>query len=623
MTQPDESDKTRVRPEVADDKTHIAPSPHAAPQADTAAPTHSTPPEVEDNPAQLTNYSAAHNRSAGFAQARELVKQSQTGKGLLLKRRFLLEDVLGHGGMGTVYRAKDLRKVEAEDPNPYIATKVLNQDFKDHPDAFVTLQQETAKSQILAHPNIVTVHDFDRDGDTLFMTMELLEGQPLDQLIKAARNQGLPKEQVWKITRDLCAALAYAHQRQFIHADFKPGNIFVSDEGAAKVLDFGIARAANREAQKHKFDAGQLGALTPAYATIEMVKDEPISFADDVYALACVVYEMLAGRHPYNNRSALQAYEQKMQPKRLDVLTAREWKALSHGLALVKSERCASITQFSDELFPKRNPLLLSIAVGFAVVSLAGAGWFGYNQHKAQQKVQATIAEKVTAAQTCFAEKNFDCAIEHTLVATNLDPLNSVATQLLASAQRAKELQVNDDKIRELIAEAQHCLQQQDLDCAALFLQKAEALGSHNSLVVSFHEALSVARAQQAQSAAQRQEEINAIIAQAQSCLDARDYSCVINLANGILERDAGNAQAIEMKQAATSAQEQSRGLREKINRLMADANSCMEKKNYSCAIAKAESALELDANFTAASKLKKNALDTQRKLKESGFTIK
>ncbi|HEY8942508.1 MAG TPA: serine/threonine-protein kinase, partial [Cellvibrio sp.] len=383
MTQPDESDKTRVRPDVADDKTHIAPSPHTAPPAATTAPTDATPPEAGDNPTQLTHYSAAHNRSAGFAQARELVKQSQTGKGLLLKRRFLLEDVLGHGGMGTVYRAKDLRKVEAEDPNPYIATKVLNQDFKDHPDAFVTLQQETAKSQILAHPNIVTVHDFDRDGDTLFMTMELLEGQPLDQLIKAARNQGMPKEQVWKITRDLCAALAYAHQRQFIHADFKPGNIFVSDEGTAKVLDFGIARAANREAQKHKFDAGQLGALTPAYATIEMVKDEPISFADDVYALACVVYEMLAGRHPYNNRSALQAYEQKMQPKRLDSLTAREWKALSHGLALVKSERSASIAQFADELFPRRNPLLLSAAVGLAVVSLAGAGWFGYSQHKA------------------------------------------------------------------------------------------------------------------------------------------------------------------------------------------------------------------------------------------------
>lgn len=612
MTDPDNSNNTRLRTEptaadaIADDeKTRIAPviRPEKA--------------------AQLTQYTASHNQSAGFARARELVEQSQTGKGLLLKKRFLLEDVLGHGGMGTVYKAKDLRKVEAEDPNPYIAIKVLNQDFKDHPDAFVTLQQEAAKSHTLAHPNIVTVHDFDRDGDTLFMTMELLQGQPLDQLIKASANQGLPKEQVWSITRDLCAALAYAHQRQFIHADFKPGNIFVASEGTAKVLDFGIARAANREAQKHKFDAGQLGALTPAYATIEMVKDEPIAFTDDVYALACVVYEMLAGRHPYNNRSALQAHEQKMQPKRLESLTAREWKALSHGLALLKAERCTSISQFADELFPRRSPLIVSGAIGLAVLSLAGAGWFAYSQHQAQQKVLETITEKVAAAQSCFAAQNFDCAIEHSLVATNLDPMNQVAIQLLAGAQKAKEQMASDERVRELIGEAQTCLQQQDLDCASLFLQKAEAVAAQHPSVVSFHEALSVARAQQAQSAAAKQQAINELIEQGKECLLAKDYLCTVDAANKVLEQDAANAQAIEMKQSATLAEEQSRDSMEKINRLMADANNCMNKKNYSCAIAKAESALELDNTYQPAMKLKSRAQETQRKLKETGFTIK
>ncbi len=575
------------------------------------------------NPTQLTQYSSQQNHSAGFAQARELVKQSQTGKGLLLKKRFLLEDVLGHGGMGTVYKARDLRKVEAEDPNPYIATKVLNQDFKDHPDAFVTLQQETPKSQILAHPNIVTVHDFDRDGDTLFMTMELLEGQPLDQLISARRNKGMPKEQVWKITRDLCAALAYAHQRQFIHADFKPGNIFVAPDGSAKVLDFGIARAANRQAQKHQFDAGQLGALTPAYATIEMINDEPLAFTDDVYALACVVYEMLAGRHPYSNRSALQAHVHKMQPKRLDGLNSREWKALSRGLALVKSERYTSIAQLADELFPKRNPLLLKGAIGFALVSFLGAGWFAFSQHQAQQKLQATVAEKIATAQRCLEEENFDCAIEHSLVAANLEPGNTLAGQLLISAQRAKEQRANDDKINELISEAKTCLRQQDLDCAALFLQKAEAVGAHNSQVVSFHEALSVARVQQAQSAAQKQQEIDTTLARAQRCYSAGDYSCAFNSANRILVLDPANAQAIAIKQSASLAQEQAGALSGKISRLMSDAQSCMDKKNYSCAIAKAESVLELDARYSAATVLKNRALETQRRLKESGFTIK
>lgn len=610
MTDSDNSNQTQIRADLATGETRVA---------GTTAPTHS----ATDHSTQITRYSASHNHSAGFARARELVDQSHTGKGLLLKKRFLLEDVLGHGGMGTVYKTRDLRKVEAEDPNPYIATKVLNQDFKDHPDAFVTLQQETAKSQTLAHPNIVTVHDFDRDGDTLFMTMELLEGQPLDQLIKTQRNQGLPKEQVWKITRDLCAALAYAHQRQFIHADFKPGNIFVAPDGSAKVLDFGIARATNREAHKHKFDAGQLGALTPAYATIEMVKDEPLAFTDDVYALACVVYEMLAGRHPYNNRSALQALEHKMQAKRLDGLSSREWKALSRGLALVKSERYASVAQFSDALFPRRNPILLRGAIGLALVSLLGAGWVAYSQQQAQQKVRATIAEKVAAAQRCFAEENFDCAIEHSLVAANLDPENVIARQLLLSAQRANEQRASDEKINELIAEAKTCLQQQDLDCAALFLQKAEAIGAHSSQVVSFHEALSVARAQQAQTAAKKEQEISSALARAQTCLSGRDYSCVVNSADRILELDPTNAQAVAIKQSASLAQEQASALTVKITRLMSDAQACMDKKNYSCAIAKAESVLELDASYQAAVALKNRAQETQRKLKESGFTIK
>ena len=571
----------------------------------------------------VTHYSASHNHSAGFAQARELVKQSQSGKGTLLKKRFLLEEVLGHGGMGTVYKAKDLRKVEAEDPDPYIATKVLNQDFKDHPDAFVTLQQETAKSQTLAHPNIVTVHDFDRDGDILFMTMELLEGKPLDQLIKAHRRTGLPKEQVWKITRDLCAALAYAHQRQLIHADFKPGNIFVNNDGHAKVLDFGIARAANREAQKHRFDAGQLGALTPAYATIEMVKDEPLGFSDDVYALACVVYEMLAGQHPYNQRSAFEAQQQKLSAKRLDNLSAREWKALHRALALDKSARTSSIAQFADELFPRRSPVVLTAALGLAVVSLVGAGWFGYSQHQAQQQVQKTVQQKITAAQLCFAQSDFSCAIEQALVAVNLDSANNVAAQLLQAAQVAQTAREQESRLQELLVQAQECVAKQDLDCAVLFADKLREADADYPALQLLDQQIHSARAQGEQAAAAQQQMINQQLAVAQNCLIKNDYACVQEQASAILVLEPANAQAIEIRQQANLAQQQQKEIAVKVDKLLADANNCMTKKNYSCAIAKAESAMELDAGNKQAEALRVRAMDTQRKLKETGFTIK
>jgi len=112
----------------------------------------------------------------------------------LLKNRFIFEKVLGAGGMGVVYKAKDLLKVEAQDRDPYVAIKVLSDEFKTHPEAFIALQRESRKTQRIAHPNIVNVHDFDRDGDNVFMTMEYLEGKPLDKLISDYKSTGLPDE---------------------------------------------------------------------------------------------------------------------------------------------------------------------------------------------------------------------------------------------------------------------------------------------------------------------------------------------------------------------------------------------------------------------------------------------
>ena len=626
---------------------------------------------------QFTQYSASHNHSAGFAKAKQLVEQSVKGDGVgrLLKKRFLLESVLGHGGMGTVYKARDLRKVEAEDPNPYIATKVLNQDFRDHPDAFITLQQETAKSQTLAHPNIVTVHDFDRDGDTLYMTMELLEGEPLDQLIHQHKDKGLPKEQVWSITRDLAAALSYAHQRHLIHADFKPGNIFVTADGHAKVLDFGIARAASKEAQKHKFDAGQLGALTPAYATIEMINDEPISFSDDVYALACVVYEMLMGRHPYNHRSALDALAKDIKPKRPAHLNNTEWKVLQRGLALKKKDRYATIDEFSAALFPKSLSLGVKLALGVALVLSLGGGWFGYQQFQAQQELQFKFNEKMASAQSCFDKKDFECAVAASLVAVNLNPDSQAAKDLLKQSQTAdaanqKNKQItrllkeanacvesqdaacvqvksrdiltldpkhpqgvelasqasqmlDRDAVKSWVEEGKKCLDQNDVSCARMFLEKAEGLEKDSVPVQTFRDQIASIEAQQAEKL-QQQEAVNKQVLQAANlCLTRNNYQCALAHADEILARDPGNSDAIALKQRAELAEQQNREVTQKVQKLLAEADTCMLKKNYACAIAKAETALDLSPNNPQALAKKRKATETQQKLKESGFNIR
>ena len=202
--------------------------------------------EVNTEDLDYTQYSSdASATQSGFDRARALAEDASREQGRLIKKRFVLESELGRGGMGAVYVARDLRKVEAEDSRPHVAIKLLAGNFKAHPRAFVTLQQEAVKSQTLAHPNIVTVHDFDRDGDTVFITMELLKGDPLDALLKLEAPFSI--ETTLRYFQELCAGLEYAHKRNLIHSDFKPANVFVTAGGTVKILDFGIARAANLE----------------------------------------------------------------------------------------------------------------------------------------------------------------------------------------------------------------------------------------------------------------------------------------------------------------------------------------------------------------------------------------
>src|SRR5690606_34227411 len=307
------------------------------------------------------------------------------------------------------------------------------------------------------------------------------------------------------------------HQRQIIHADFKPGNVFVMRDGSAKVLDFGIARAATKESQRHKFDASQLGALTPAYATIEMVNDEPLTFTDDVYALACVIYEVFAGQHPYSNRSAYTAKQQDLKPKRIECLNGREWRTLQRALALDKKQRTATVSEFNREFFPRRNGRALKVAVLASVVGISGAGWFGFQQYQAEAQVSATITEKLQQAQTCFARNDFSCSIDNARVVINLDANNLIANTLLGNAQIAQRTQQTNEKIAQLFEEANACMIGTDYACTQL---KAREI-----LLINAAETSAQALLEQAQFAMQTAE-IENLAQEAETCLMQGDLSC-------------------------------------------------------------------------------------------------
>jgi serine/threonine protein kinase len=350
----------------------------------------------------------------------------------VLKKRFVFEELLGTGGMGAVYKAKDLLKIEAQDREPYVAIKVLSDEFKSHPEAFMALQRESRKSQKIAHPNIVNVHDFDRDGDTVFMTMEYMEGKPLDRLISQYRGIGLPTDDVLKILGGICAALTYAHAQKIIHSDFKPGNIFVGLNGVAKVFDFGIARAVakaeNREESlddKTVFDAGKLGALTPAYASLEMLEGETPDVRDDVYALGCIAYELFTGEHPYNRVHADEAKRQKLKPKKINGIKKHQWRAIERAVAFDRANRTESVEAFWHE-FNKKTSFTAIIVIALLLLAAGGGGlYYKYkptkpvglteDQLRGQVEQKLRLELKMSALTDTLNSTDFSSAVESQL----------------------------------------------------------------------------------------------------------------------------------------------------------------------------------------------------------------
>jgi serine/threonine protein kinase len=269
--------------------------------------------------------------------------------GSVIKQRFVLETLLGKGGMGLVFGAIDRRKQEAHDPNPHVALKVLNADFQRHPQSFMALQREARKAQTLAHPNVVTVFDFDRDGEAVYMTMELLQGRTLDSMAREARGKGVGRDTALSIIRGVAEGLAYAHRKGIVHSDLKPGNIFITEDGTPKILDFGIARAVPssvNEANKDVFDAGSLGAYTEAYATDEMIEGIDPHPADDMYALGIIAYELVSGFHPYQRHSAPNARKLGIKPAPLKGLKRREAHAIDSCLSFDRKQRPQNAAEF-------------------------------------------------------------------------------------------------------------------------------------------------------------------------------------------------------------------------------------------------------------------------------------
>lgn len=284
-------------------------------------------------------------RSSADGHGRPLVLgrsgQEESRIGQILRDRFVLDAELGRGGMGVVYRAVDRRRVEAAGSRPYVAIKLLHGDFGAHPDALRAMEAEARRTQDLSHPNIVAVHDFDRDGAHPFIVMELLDGCSLDLKLRDESGfAGSPA--AWNAIRDMFAGLGHAHAQGVIHADLKLANLFLCADGRLKILDFGIASAA----RAGDYEAQVFDAVTPTYASPEQLRGEPRDARDDVYAFGCIIHLLLTRKHPFNRLPATDALERGLVAPAITGLTDAMQEALAAALSFERQERPENAVAF-------------------------------------------------------------------------------------------------------------------------------------------------------------------------------------------------------------------------------------------------------------------------------------
>jgi predicted Ser/Thr protein kinase len=205
----------------------------------------------------------------------------------VLAGRYELLDVLGRGGMGVVYRARDRVLDRA------VAVKVLPVDRAEDRTFVARFQREAFAAAALSDPNIVAVFDSGQDGETRFIVMEYVAGESLAQLIH--QRGRVPAEEAVTIATQIASALAAAHRAGIVHRDIKPGNAMLDNHGTVKVLDFGIARAAGGTSLTQT--ATVLGSAS--YLAPEVSRGQPADARSDIYALGCLLYELVTGRPPF------------------------------------------------------------------------------------------------------------------------------------------------------------------------------------------------------------------------------------------------------------------------------------------------------------------------------------
>ncbi|MGW1527581.1 tetratricopeptide repeat protein [Streptomyces sp. NPDC001588] len=221
----------------------------------------------------------------------------------LIQGRYRLLELIGRGGMGEVWRARD------ESLGRKVAVKCLKPIGPDQDHSFTGVLRERFRREArvaagLQHPGVTVVHDFGESDDVLYLVMELLQGRNLSQLLEDNKHHPLPLADIVDIAEQVASALGYTHRQGIVHRDLKPANIVRTGDGTVKICDFGIARLGHDIGFTTRLTGTGIAMGTPHYMSPEQIGGEPVDQRSDLYSLGCVLYEIATGVPPFDRDDA-------------------------------------------------------------------------------------------------------------------------------------------------------------------------------------------------------------------------------------------------------------------------------------------------------------------------------
>jgi serine/threonine protein kinase len=324
--------------------------------------------------------------------------------GDVVRGRYRLVRVLGQGTAGTTFEAIDLYRADLPDTSPQLAIKLLHREVSEQPEQLAELRRALCRQQSLAHPSILRVFDFDRDGDTAFFTMELLSGAPLDHVLARRNGELLERRLALSIVHAVGTALMHAHSRGVVHGDLRPHRVFLTDDGQVRVLGFG-ARAVEPGSRTRNPDAAQEPPGVAHNSAEGQSHADVAGSSDDLFSFASFAYTLLTGATPVANRAAVAAREARGHGPRPDVFTQRQWQVLRAALdpqaqlkdflARLEPTSTSSPQPAIHATAPRRSRagVLVAACAALAVVATAGRFWLNADPYE-----RALAVERLSAA---------------------------------------------------------------------------------------------------------------------------------------------------------------------------------------------------------------------------------